>query len=116
MPQPTKNNVANSDRDRKQLILAREFQDTVTAHSNNIKKVGDKPYEKTDSIPEVKVAELAKKQREASEKASRPRASDDKKSTGDVEKILSKELKKVGAKKLTDRQRANKIKKLNKKS
>ena len=105
-------NLANSDRDRKQLILAREFQDTVTAHSNNIKKVGDKPYEKTDSIPEVKVAELAKKQREASEKASRPRASDDKKSTGDVEKILSKELKKVGAKKFTDRQRANKIKKL----
>ena len=105
-------NLANTDRDRKQFILAREFQDTITAHVNNIKKVGDKPYEKTDSIRQIESAKLAKEQREASEKASRSRTANDKKSKRDVEKVLSEELKKVSGKKFTDRQRANKIKKL----
>ena len=105
-------NVANSDRSRRQFLLASEFADTITAHSNTIKVIGDKPYEKTDSIPEVKSAELAEEKRKASKRKSGRRTTDDKRTAADAEKVLSKELEKVGRKKLTDRQRANAIKKL----
>ena len=92
-------NKANSQRDRRQFLLAREFVDTIKAHSETIKKLGDKAYDKTDSIREIESAKVAERERKAAETKSRPRIADDKKSAAGIEQIFSKKQ----IKKLKDR-------------